>query len=58
MAKIGNTSFSENACKDWTFAKFKEVYSGLIKGVSLEEAFKAAGGTMPKKKKKVDSATD
>lgn len=47
--KYNNTSFTEGACKNMSFSKFKELYSVHLKGHDLENVFAELGGKMPKK---------
>lgn len=63
--KIGNTHFSKagiELVKKMDFDTFNEAYQGLIKGVSMREAFKQLGGgkaqKISKKSKSAESESD
>lgn len=47
--KLGNTSFNEKAIKKMKWAKFQKTYKGVLKGISLEDAYVRCGGKLPKK---------
>ena len=50
--KLGNGSFHKKACAAMTFTEFKKNYSGVLTGITLEEAYKAVGGKIRSSKKK------
>jgi hypothetical protein len=49
--KVGNITIHKEAGNTMTFAEFKKNYTGVIRGISLEDAYKAVGGEVTKAKK-------
>jgi hypothetical protein len=44
--KLGNTFFHKDAGKTMTFETFKKTYSGVLTGISFEEAYTSVGGVI------------
>ncbi len=48
--KINETDFADNLGKKMKWKHFKAAYSKVNLGISLEEAYKKLGGTVPEEK--------
>ena len=48
---LGNITIHKDAASTMTFAEFEKTYTGVIRGISLEDAYKALGGEVMKAKK-------
>ena len=52
--QLGNTGFSKTLGERISFTEFKKRYSGLLTGMTLEDAYKAVGGKIRASKKKTE----